>query len=416
MKSLNELVELQLHSRDITPRITPWLKEHEAIVISGGRRTGKTSLMYLLGRQMSGPAHVLDMEVPEDRDIALAGPDALEQVTGGGTVFIDEIQHLPDFPRFIKLCVDYHPHLKLVVSGSSSLAIAQGFSDELVGRIVMFELSVLSFREYLDFRGYGSLAGVKTAQGDVLPQVNHLFSEYLQYGGYPRVALLETAEMKMQYLGDLIRVYAQRDVDALTRIGDEAAFERFIHAVSVSAGSMVNVREIASDIGVSDKTLARYLQILQQLYLVHLVPPLARNVRSEVKRTPKLYFGDTGLLNWARGSFLPIERRGDAGAIAENYAFLALTRSLGQGERLHYWRKTSGAEVDFVVADGDLLPVEVKWSGDPSAGRGFTSFLEQYKPPRAVVLTRGVTRSGTVGSVPVEYRPLQNFELGSAGK
>jgi len=255
MKSLNELGELQLHSRDIAPRITPWLKEHEAIVISGGRRTGKTSLMYLLGRQMSGPAHVLDMEVPEDRDIALAGPDALEQVTGGGTVFIDEIQHLPDFPRFIKLCVDYHPRLKLVVSGSSSLAIARGFSDELVGRIVMFELSVLSFREYLDFRGYGSLAGVKTAQGDVLPQVDGLFSEYLQYGGYPRVALLATAEMKMQYLGDLIRVYAQRDVDALTRIGDEAAFERFIHAVSASAGSMVSVREIASDIGVSDKTL-----------------------------------------------------------------------------------------------------------------------------------------------------------------
>jgi predicted AAA+ superfamily ATPase len=146
------------------------------------------------------------------------------------------------------------------------------------------------------------------------------------------------------------------------------------------------------------------------------VPPLARNVRSEVKRTPKLYFGDTGLLNWARGSFLSIEQRGDAGAIAENYAFLALSRTLRQGERLHYWRKTSGAEVDFVVADGDLLPVEVKWSGDPAPGHGFTSFLEQYKPPRAVVLTRGVMRSGTIASVPVEYRPLQTFELGSAGK
>jgi hypothetical protein len=416
MKSLDELAGLQLYSRDIVPRITPWLKEHEAIVISGGRRTGKTSLMYLLGRESSGPAHVLDMEVPEDRDIALAGPDALEQVTGGGTVFIDEIQHLPDFPRFIKLCVDYHPRLKLVVSGSSSLAIIRGFSDELVGRIVMFDLSVLSFREYLDFRDCGSLAGVKAARGEVLPQVDQLFGEYLQYGGYPRVALLPTPDMKMQYLGDLIRVYAHRDAESLTRIGDDAAFERFIHAVSVSAGSMVNVREIASDIGVSDKTLARYLQVLQQLYLVHLVPPLARNVRSEVKRTPKLYFSDTGLLNWARGSFLPIDQRGDAGAIAENYAFLALSRTLRQGEHLHYWRKTSGAEVDFVVADGDLLPVEVKWSGDPSAGRGFTSFVQQYNPSRGVVLTRGITQSGTVGSAPVEYRPLQTFELGASAK
>lgn len=411
MKTLKELGTLDLHMRDIMPRITPWLKEHEAIVLAGGRRIGKSSLMYLLGQLVDGPTHFLDVEVPEDRDIVAAGPDALEHATGGGTVFIDEIQYLPDFPSFIKSCVDHHPHLKLVVSGSSSLAIARGFSDELVGRIAIFDLSVLSFREYLDFRGQGALATVRPPHGTVLPQVGRLFDEYLLYGGYPRVATLETDEMKVKYLSDLIRVYASRDADALFKTSGEIAFERFVRTVSVSAGSMVNASKIAHDVGVSDKTAARYLAILQQLYLVYLVPPLAGTVRSEIKRAQKLYFCDTGLLNWARGSFSPIDQRADAGAIAENYAFLALQRSLKADERLHYWRKKSGAEVDFVVADGSLLPVEVKWSGNPAPESGFASFIKEYKPERATVLTCGVTRSNSVESTPVAYRPLQTLEL-----
>jgi predicted AAA+ superfamily ATPase len=411
MKTLKELGTLDLHTRDIMPGIAPWLKEHEAIVISGGRRTGKSSLMYLLGQLVDGPTHFLDVEVPEDRDVVAAGPDALEHVTGGGTVFVDEIQYLPDFPSFVKLCVDHHPHLKLVVSGSSSLALARGFSDELVGRIATFDLSVLSFREYLGFRGQGALAAVKPPQGTVLPQVDRLFNEYLLYGGYPRIATLETDEMKAKYLSDLIRVYARRDVDALFKTSGEIAFERFVHTVSVSAGSMVNASKIAHDIGVSDKTAARYLAILQQLYLVYLVPPLAGTVRSEIKRAQKLYFCDTGLLNWARGSFSPMDQRGDAGALAENYAFLALQRSLRPGERLHYWRKKSGAEVDFVVADGSPLPVEVKWSENPAPEAGFASFIKEHKPERATVLTRGVTRSDSIDSIPVTYRPLQMLEL-----
>lgn len=411
MKTLQQLRKFDLHTRDIMLRIQPWLKERETIVITGGRRTGKSSLMYLLAQQMTGLVHFLDMEVPEDRDIAAAGPDALEQMAGGGTVFIDEIQYLPDFPKFIKLCVDYHPKLRLIVSGSSSLTMSRGYSDELMGRIVLFELSVLSFREYLDFRGYGSLAGVKATHGKVLPQVDALFGEYLQYGGYPRVALLETAEMKTKYLSDLIRVYAQRDVHALFRVGDEMAFERFIHIISASAGSMMNLSKISMDVGVSDKTLERYLGILQRLYLVDLLPPFTGTMRSEIKRAQKLYFSDTGLLNWASGSLPPMDQRGDAGAIAENYAFLALKRALQEGERLHYWRKKSGAEVDFVVTNGTRLPIEVKWSRSPVPGDGLASFIKDYQPKQVTVFTRGITRLDTIASVSASYRPLQTLEL-----
>jgi hypothetical protein len=134
------------------------------------------------------------------------------------------------------------------------------------------------------------------------------------------------------------------------------------------------------------RTVENYLSVLQNTYLISLVPPFHRNLSTELKKSRKLYFTDAGVRNSVLGNFLPLEKRSDRGHLLENFVFNELRC---MGEKVSYWRTAGKAEVDFVLRVGQKnVPIEAK--GGTKVGRGFLSFLRSYKPERAVVFaTRG---------------------------
>lgn len=414
-----------LFGRELLARILPWYRRKEAVLILGPRRAGKTSLLKLLARRLEqegAPTFYFDLEDPDDRDIAEGGPEAVKRWIGGrGVVLLDEFHLLQDPVRFVKLTVDWHPELKLFLTGSSGLRILSRLRDSLIGRVVEFHLYPLGFREFLRFRGeeaFLRLLPPEVLQSPEAPFPPHLprklldlLHDYLLFGGFPEVVLAEKEEQKITLLAQIFRLYALRDLrDALQAV-EEAAFERVFLAFAGSAGTPVNFSEIAREVGVSDKTVRRYVRILEDLFLVHQVPPWGANPRTEIKKRPKVYFVDTGLLSWAYGAFSPLERRPQmAGAYAETAVALALLIRRGPAVRVRYWRTKHGEELDFLWIEGErVVPIEVKFQARPGIPSGLRAFLRAYPAPQAVVVTRDHREERTLGRTRLRYIPLPWF-------
>ncbi|MBX6423416.1 ATP-binding protein [Thermosulfurimonas sp. F29] len=426
MIGLDRIREESLYPRELLSKLEPWLARREAIVIVGPRRVGKTSLLKLLALRLAEegkPVFFFDLEDPDDRDVIEAGPGALRKFLGRpGVVFLDEFHLLEDPARFVKLTVDHFPELKLILTGSSSLAVLKHFRDSLIGRLVEFELFSLSFREFLHFREEDSYARwlepvsirqLRAPEPLRIPgKIWELLEEFLLFGGFPEVVLARDPEVKSKLLSQIFRLYALRDLRLLFAQPDPRTFERVFLALSGSVGSIVKFSEMASDIGVNHKTVKHYLELLKALFLVKEVPPLAENPRTELKKACKVYFADTGLLSWALGNFSPLALRPQAaGLYAENMVALALLRNLRPEERLRFWRKKSGPEVDFVVlTSGEYLPVETKFRGRPEKLSGLKSFIKRYRPLRAVVVSRDRWEEKSLNGTKVHFLPLVLFE------
>ena len=403
MIEIEAIRERHLIQRELLDEIDPWIERREAVVILGARRVGKTSLLLLLAQRLlesGGDVFYFDMEDPDDRDILNAGPKALKRFIGGhGVVMIDEFHFMDDPFNFVKLTVDYHPEIKLFLAGSSSTAVLRGFRDSMIGRIVEFELYPLSFREFLRFRGetrYLNMLPDIDVKKPILPEfriperVIELYSEYLVYGGFPEVVLSEKSEVKSKLLSQIFRIYAVRDLKLLLSGRDAATFEKVFLALTGTVGSLLNLTEIARDVGISVKTVRSYVQLLEALFLVKKLHPFGVNPRTEIKKSPKVYIVDTGLLSWGLGNFSPIHRRPkEAGVYAENAVFMGLIRRLKPHQRLRFWRKKSGVEVDFLILDGEMIvPIEVKFREQTAVPASLRSFCKKFNPPHAIVATK----------------------------
>jgi len=412
MLKAKEILDIKLYPRYLLERASKIIDEKEAILVKGARRVGKTSLLYLIGQYIlsskKGNVYYFDLEDPDDLDIVSGGPRALKKIFGDGYYLVDEI-HLMNRPdRFIKLIVDHYPEIKLICSDSSNIALNRKFKDSLIGRIIELEMFPLSFREYLIFME-------KTEYLSVLPQINIFspsikgvelipeflyrdYEEYLRIGGYPEVILAGKEENRSRILSKMFRIYAKRDLQYLFQLRKEIAFEKFFYAVAATAGNLFNLSEIASEIGVSIKTDKEYLTILETLFLVKVLHPFTPNIRTEIKKMPKVYFVDTGLLNWAIGSLASLENRPDAGRIAENGVFISLLRKSSDSTKINFWRRRSGGEVDFVVREKSIMPLEAKWQRRFSIPQGLRNFMKTYRVNTGIITVRGKSKIKKFGN------------------
>ena len=393
MLDIKEIMVEKLFPRHIINQVKVWEGRKEAVVILGPRRAGKTCLLKLLVQRYYNKgmeAFYFDAEDPEDRDILDQGPKALKQFLGkGGMIFIDEFHLLEDPSHFVKLCVDHYPEFKLYLTGSSSIAALKKFKNSLIGRTVEFELFPLNFKEFLVFRHqdrYRNLLEDFNFYKPHFPSIKRIpkrlisfLEEYLVFGGFPEVVLCEDTEMKAKLVSQIFRIYALRDLKLLFSARKETVFRKVFIALSGSIGSPVNISSIASDIGVSSKTVSAYIELLKSLYLIKELTPFCKNPRSEIKKSPKIYFIDTGLLSWARGSFASLSDRSElAGLYAENAIYLGFLNRLRPEERVYYWKSKMGTEIDFILSRGrEIIPVEVKYRERPKA-KIPAGFLKRY--------------------------------------
>lgn len=359
-----------LYKRDIVEEITNYLHTDDIIVLHGARQVGKTSLLYYIENQLKDNRKVtyyIDLEDSRFVKILDAGVEEfIKLLREEGIkpthpekkifVFIDEIQYLANPSSFLKLIADHHKGIKLIISGSSSFAIKSKFKDSLVGRTVNFEIFNLSFGEFLLFKQYhyekGKVFTLKKIDG-----LRGLFKEYVLYGGYPKIVLTPEVDKKEKYLQQIIDTYVKKDIRDLADVKDIEKFNKLLETLASQSGQLLNVAELSSTTRIAKQTIEKYLFIMENTYIIRLVRPFSRNIRSELFKLPKIYFYDTGLMQML---WLKRLQKELIGSVFETGIFTELAKRYNK-DSVFYWRTKDKKEIDFILKiRNEIFPIEVK--------------------------------------------------------
>jgi len=204
-------------------------------------------------------------------------------------VFIDEIQYLSNPSSLLKLLIDHHKYIQLIVSGSSSFNIKSKFSDSLVGRTVDFEIFNLSFNEFLKFKNINY--NLSNALTDFhLHKIIKLYKEYIFFGGYPKIVLEDSIEKKERYIQQIIDTYIKKDIRDLANIKNIKKFNNLLRTLAEQSGQLLNISTIANACSLAKQTVEDYLFILENTYIIKLISPFSSSAKVEVVKTPKIFF------------------------------------------------------------------------------------------------------------------------------
>lgn len=400
---LLNIMQKTLYKRHIADEITKYLFTNDIIVLHGARQVGKTHILYYfenLLKKQGEIAHYIDLEDSRLARILDKGVDEfikylneqgfditkIKQQNSKIFVLIDEIQYLLNPSLFLKLIADHYPEIKLIVSGSSSFNIKSKFKDSLVGRTVNFDIFNLSFEEFLDFKEYYFKKEESYTEKKIGELVS-LYQEYCLYGGYPKIVMTPEIELKEKYLQQIIDTYIKKDIRDLANIKDIRKLNQILEALAAQSGQLLDVTELSNTCKLSKRTVENYLFLLEQTYIIKLVRPYSGNLRSELSKTAKIFFYDTGLMQMLWLKELPKEI---LGSVFETSVFVELAKKYGT-EKITYWRTTDKKEIDFVVKSKEgLLPIEVKLNFSKFQKTAVEYFIKRYRSsPYKVVGLRG---------------------------
>jgi hypothetical protein len=415
--------------REILPKILHWIGKEKILILKGARQVGKTTLMNeIIAEMKRKDASVTTVLLRADNDADatyLRSPATLEEYLRRNhgfpdrfcTVFIDEFQTIPDAGRFLKNVFDAHKgSLQLVVSGSSSLEITKN-TEFLTGRSVDFDIARITFREFFNYENGSSIAPIPLSAFDDLAlfhttygtSIDAAFWQYLSFGGYPEVITTAGREDKMVILESIVKTYIEKDIAGFLNIENVTGFNNLVRILSDQIGNLVNLSEISVTTGLARNTTEKYLEVLIGTYVFHTVSPFFRNMRSELTKMPKIYALDVGMRNHFTRSF-DIGNLPD-GHLIENFAYVELLNRFKR-EYVHFYRTTSGSEIDFVVElPGDsVLVAEVKYRPKPNLPVAIRNFEKRYPDTvsHRIVLTKDELRTDQDKTVflPVKLLPF----------
>jgi uncharacterized protein len=367
--------------------LTATLRSFPVVVVTGSRQTGKSTLAQNLGEDDERTYLTLDdLEILER---ARSEPAAL--VAGLDRVTLDEVQRAPDLLLAVKREVDQRRQAgRFLLTGSANLLLLRRVAETLAGRAVHLTLWPLTRREQLGLGTAGAwprlLAAPDSAWRDLLaaesaPEED--WRELARRGGYPTPSYeLSTSEERARWFAGYARTYLERDLQELSSITSLVDFRRLMRAACLRLGNLVNQTEVARDVGLSQPTVHRHLDLLEASYQLVRVPAFAVNRTKRLLKSPKLYWCDTGLALHLAGETEP------RGAHLENLILTDLVAwrdAAVEAPEILFWRTVAGEEVDFVIEHkGQLLPVEIKASARPrlADARSLQLFREEY-PDRA---------------------------------
>ncbi len=389
--------------RKIHQEIYNHLKRKEYTIITGPRQSGKTSLLQALFKELKNEGQTVSYVTFEDQEILAAINKHPEEIFSFVPrpkkfldrsdivkqpifLFIDEVQYAANPSNFLKYLYDvYNKNLKIVTTGSSAFYMDKKFSDSLSGRKRIFELQTLTFEEWLAFRNLIDLSEeleLIRKQNEYISssyrELMEMFNEYMVFGGYPEVALENNREEKINLLKEIKNSFLKRDIDE-SGISNPDKFYNLLVLLAGQTGNLVNRNEFSNTIGVDNKTIEKYLYILQNCFHIELVKPFHSNLRKELSRMPKVYFKDSGLRNCALNRFFSFKSREDQGVLLENYIHKRLS-GLYDKDTIRFWRTTDNKEIDFVITTSfrEGVAFEVKMNCKSAKTISQKRFTEHY--------------------------------------
>jgi len=339
-----------LQNRNALEDIKPLFARKEVTSITGVRRSGKTSLMYLLIQHLlktQKPETVMyvNLDDPAFKDSTLdeifEAYKELMPFKGKRYLFLDEIQNNENWEQWLKKCYDSFQDIKIVISGSNSSLLQTEYSTYLVGRSLSYEVFPLSFPEFLQFKdvkiaNYADLIANKSL-------IKNLLEEYFKFGGFPEVVMENDENMKFTLLKEYYNAIVFRDVIARYEIRERKKMERLGVYLLTNIANMLSGRSLEKTIGLNVHTIQEYLDDLEEAYLVFFVNHFSYSLKSQYTYPRKVYCIDLGM----RGA-ISFRFSADLGRLLENMVFLKL-RSMGE---VYYW-KDGKTDIDFILKKGE---------------------------------------------------------------
>jgi predicted AAA+ superfamily ATPase len=387
-----------MYTRIVEQTLRSLLPSPEILVLYGPRRVGKTTLLQLFYHELQEkhPAAIYSLDDPTAQSIFGEPSTArLERIFSElgfapgqrAYLFLDEVQGFPRIDLLLKLIYDHFPHVKVLATSSSSFLLLQTLTDSLAGRKYFIELLPLTLGEYagIPVEDYFSFPESITQAGHLTEQLRSL----AVYGLYPEVANRVNVEEKQDKLRDIMESALYKDIFMWEKVKGPQVLVKLVNLLAYQIGNLVNLNELATQLGISRNTVDQYVTILEKYFLIFRLPSFSRNLRSELNSKFKVYFWDVGIRNAVINRFAPLDARDDRGMLLENLIVASVMKRNLYARRpynAYFWRTYQGYEIDLVLEsnqDQKLQAFQITWAEKATFSRAF----DAYKPVQTFVVT-----------------------------
>lgn len=385
--------------RELFFTIKPQLYHKNAIVITGMRQVGKTTLMRQLYNDFEGKRLWFDLDNPLDQmifenidynaiysDIARMSDIKNDERL---LVCIDEIQNLPEITKIIKYLID-HYGVKFIVTGSSNYYLRNLFPESLSGRKFLYVLPVLTYREFLLFNGQiQDIQPAPTLDEALQPKskvnilkTKELYSDYLEFGGFPEVVLTSDRETKRQILKNIFASFFEKDIKVFTELRDIRELRDLIILLAARNGNLIDVTKLASELEINRVKIYNYLEFLEGIFFLKMIPKYSKNIDRSVVGGKKIYFSDSGILN--------LVAKVTDGQLLET----AVANQLSNYGELSFYNKRNKSEIDFIL--NKEIAFEVKQKALESDSRKLQSLAKEIGIEKQYVISNTVSEMESV--------------------
>lgn len=333
--------------------LNKYLRPNKALVIYGPRQVGKTTLLQdflaatKLKYKLDSGDNIQTQHILGSQDFNLIR----EYAQGYELVAIDEAQRIKNIGLGLKIIVDQMPGIKVIATGSSSFELSGQIGEPLTGRKITLTLYPVSQIELSSlFNTY---------------EIKSKLEEWLIFGGYPEVVAVGDKTEKIRLLEEIVQAYLLKDILSMEKVKSAKILLDLLRLLAFQIGSEVSLTELARQIGIDYKTVARYLDLFEKSFVIYNLRGFSRNLRKEITKKSKYYFYDNGVRNAVISNFNNLELRNDAGMLWENFLFIERLKKRAYQDiyaNNYFWRTWDQKEIDLVEErEGKLFGYEFKW-------------------------------------------------------
>lgn len=349
------------------------IKPGKALIIHGPRQVGKTTLIkdFLKTTTQKYRFDTGD-NIAIQNVLSSQNFDEISRYIGNNElIVVDEAQQIPGIGIGLKIIADHHPQVSVIATGSSSFELSRNVGEPLVGRKTTLQLYPIAQMELL----------LQTNEFDLSQKLE----DSVLFGSYPEVINAQTRSQKIEYLIEIVNSYLLKDILALDNIKSPQSLLQFLKLLALQVGNEVSLNELGRQLGWDNKTVGRYLDLLEKCFVIVRLGAFSNNLRNEVTSKSKFYFLDNGIRNGVLQQFNSIDSRNDIGALWENFIFIERLKWRTYTNRYgnsYFWRNYEQNEVDLVEEfDGQINGYEMKWAQTSlsKTNKAKKAWLDAYK-------------------------------------
>jgi uncharacterized protein len=339
-------------ARKLTKEIALALKHYPFVSITGPRQSGKTTLCHLVATDYQ----YVNLEILENKEFATKDPTGFIKKYPY-KVILDEVQNVPNLFRYLLNHTDIQKkNGAYILSGSQNFLLMEKISQTLAGRIAVFSLLPFSLSEYSPY----------------LRKTQKNWMQLCVSGFYPRLFHQNKINVNLFY-NSYVKTYVERDIRSLLNIHNSRIFMQFLKLCAIRVGSIFNAQDIATKLGVDNKTIQRWVGILETSYIAYTLPAYFNNFDKRVMKKPKLFFYDTGILCYLLNikNQEQLSNHNLLGALFENFVInekLKATYNKAENPEFYFWQDSNRKEVDLLIQHANYLDlIEIKSSSTPKS-------------------------------------------------